>query len=161
MTIKRIGEGLEVRDNPLIFWSFYSFFVLGGSVALFMALTLRGSGWQALLAVLIGIGNILGGVYMLRKEPASVICLDVENKTVWVKRWGIFRSSRSSYSLNDCKEARVDVSEHTDGGSVFRPVLVLKDDSTIPISFLWYQSDMASRKVIQDVNDSIGRNASR
>ena len=57
MTIKRTEDFLEVKDNPTVFWLFYSVFVLGGGVVMFMGLTLVNSGWQSILALTIGLGT--------------------------------------------------------------------------------------------------------
>jgi hypothetical protein len=160
MTIKRTGDLLEVRDNPAGFWLFYSFFVLGGGVAVVMGLTALSSGWQSILVVIIGMGNIFGGAYMLRREPASIVRIDLRSKTLSIKRWGVFGRSQISHPINVAKEARLDVTEHTDGGSVFRPVLWLTDGSSIPISCFWYQSDAVSRNVVQEVSDTIVRGTS-
>jgi hypothetical protein len=160
MTIKRTGDLLEVRDSPAAFWLFYCFFVLGGGVAVVMGLTALSSGWQSILVVIIGMGNILGGAYMLRREPASIVRIDLRSRTLSIKRWGVFGRSQISHPINVAKEARLDVTEHTDGGSVFRPVLWLTDGSSIPISCFWYQSDVVSRNVVQEVNDTIGRGTS-
>lgn len=156
MRIKRTAHVLEVRDSPALFWLFYSFFVLGGGVAVFMGLTLVNSGWQATLAVAIGIGNILGGAYMLKREPASIFRIDLRSRSFCVRRRGVFGRSEVSRPISAAREARLDVTEHTDGGSVFRPVLWLADGSSVPISCFWYQSDLDSRKVVQEVNDAIG-----
>ncbi len=138
-------------------WLFYSFFVLGGGVAIIIGLTSRGSGWQSILAVIIGMGNIFGGAYMLKREPASVLHIDLRSKTLSIKRWGVFGRWQVSHPIGVAREARLDVTEHTDGGSVFRPVLWLTDGSSIPISCFWYQSDLGSRAVVQEVNEAIGR----
>ena len=156
MTIRRTEDFLEVKDNPAVFWLFYSVFVLGGGVVMFMGLTLVNSGWQSILALTIGMGNVLGGAYMLKREPASIFHIDLRSKTLNITRWGVFGRSRVSHPINAAIEARLDVTEHTDGGSVFRPVLWLTDGSSIPISCFWYQSDLVSRKVVQAVNDAIG-----
>ena len=116
MTIKRTEDFLEVKDNPTVFWLFYSVFVLGGGVVIFMGLTLVNSGWQSILALTIGMGNVLGGAYMLKREPASIFHIDLRSKTLHVTRWGVFGRSQVSHPIDAAREARLDVTEHTDGG---------------------------------------------
>jgi hypothetical protein len=72
MKTKREEGRLIIRDQPLVFWMFYSCFVFGGLAALIFALANAPDKTTASIVSIIGIGNIAGGVYMIRREPASI-----------------------------------------------------------------------------------------
>ena len=156
MTVDKTGGTLLIRDNPAVFWLFYSAFVLGGCVALLLGLRLDGPWWQSALAAGIGAANILGGLHMLRKEPASVVRLDPARGTLSVTRWGLCGRRRDEHPLGAVLEARVETGEHSEGGEVYRPGLLMRDGSAVPLSCFWYQTDRESRTVVAEVNAALG-----
>ena len=76
MRTEIVNGRLVVRDNPTLFWLFYSFFIMGGSTALYLSLSAAPDMLTAVLGATIGLGNLAGGIYMLKREPASVVEID-------------------------------------------------------------------------------------
>ena len=66
------GNRLVIIDQPFGFWLFYSFFIVGGSIALILSLTASPNAATTLIGSVIGFGNIAGGLYMIKREPASI-----------------------------------------------------------------------------------------
>jgi phosphate/sulfate permease len=81
------GNRLIIRDQPFGFWLFYSFFVAGGSIALILSLTAAPDATTSLIGSIIGLGNIAGGLYMIKHEPASIVEIDKENDMVSDLDW--------------------------------------------------------------------------
>ena len=134
MKTERNKGRLIIRDQPLVFWMFYSCFVLGGLAALILALATAPDKTTALIVSIIGIGNIAGGVYMLRREPASILTFDPEPDTLLVRRWHPSGKKDSFYPLSAVSSAEVTIKEHTEGGHVYRPSLCLNESVTIPVA---------------------------
>ena len=99
MKTKREEGRLIIRDQPLVFWMFYSCFVFGGLAALILALAYPPDKTTAFFVSIIGIGNIAGGVYMIRREPASILIFDSETGNLLVRRWNPTGRRDSSYPL--------------------------------------------------------------
>jgi hypothetical protein len=89
MRTEIVNGRLVVRDNPTLFWLFYSFFILGGSIAIYLSLSAAPDRLTATLGTTVGLGNLAGGIYMLKKEPASVVEIDPGENQVRVVRWGV------------------------------------------------------------------------
>jgi hypothetical protein len=153
MKTERTADRIVVRDNPFGFWLFYGTFVIGGCLVVLMMFSESVQGIQLVFGMLIGVGNILGGLLMLKREPASFVTVDRSRNEVRVRRWGPLGKSVKHFSLGQIVGARVETSEHVDGGTVFRPSLVLKEGrDAVPVSRFWYQSDEASRRVTDEIN---------
>lgn len=145
-----INDGrLKVRDNPFPFWAFYSLFILGGITALTLSLLKAQSTMMAVFGSIIGFGNIAGGAYMIYREPASTVELDRGSNQVRIQRWGIMGSAKRSYPLDTLLGAEIETSEHTDGGTVYRPRLRFSTSENVPISMFWYQRAESSQDVVE------------
>src|SRR6266498_2866762 len=123
---------LVIRDRPLPFWAFYSFFIAGGLLALFLSVREAPSRWAVFVGAVIGVGNIVGGLYMIRREPASIIELDEASRELRISRWTPVKTRRYAHPLSALRCADVEISEHTNGGAVFRPRLCLEGFAPIP-----------------------------
>ncbi len=151
MKLKRIGDGIEVTDNPAPLWLFYAMFVLGGVTAVSLTLAESASTPQAAVGILIGLGNIAGGLYMIAREPASRVEIDPASGNVRVIRWGIRGRRATLLRLADLSGADVETTEHTDGGVVFRPRLRFGAARDVPVSFFWYQRENPSREIAEQL----------
>ena len=146
------AEGsLIIADDPRPFWLFYSVFVAGGATVIYLSFTAGTTPAMMAAGAIIGLGNIAGGLYMIRREPGSRIDIDAGAGTVSVLRWGIAGRKRSSFPLGDLAGADVETTEHTDGGTVYRPRLRLTASRDVPVSLLWYQREAPSREVVSRV----------
>ena len=151
MRTERKKGRLIIRDQPLAFWMFYSFFVLAGIAALILALATAPDRTTALIVSIIGIGNIAGGVFMLRREPASILIFDPESDKLLVRRWHPTGKKDSFYPLSAVSSVEVETKEHTEGGHVYRPSLRFNDLVAIPVSMFWYQTMPKSEAVIREI----------
>jgi hypothetical protein len=149
MRTKIYNGRLTVTDNPYPFWVFYCFFILGGVTALALSLLKAQSTALAVFGSIIGLGNIAGGVYMIHREPSSKVELDRGSNQVRVRRRGIMRRVERSYPLDSLLGAEIETTEHTDGGTVYRPRLRFSTAENVPISMFWYQSAESSQNVVE------------
>jgi len=106
------------------------------------------------VGTLIGLGNIAGGMYMIKREPASRVEIDSGSNRIRVCRWGIGGRKETVYPLGALTGADVETTEHTDGGTVYRPRLRLGGTGDVPVSMFWYQTEDASRKIARELGES-------
>ena len=64
----------------------------------------------------------------------------------------MLRRVERSYPLDSLLGAEIETTEHTDGGTVYRPRLRFSTAENVPISMLWYQSAESSQKVVEHLN---------
>jgi len=148
------GSGrLKISDNPFPFWAFCSMFIVAGVTALTLSLLDTSNPTASVMGCVVGLANIAGPLWMMRREPASVVELDRNADRVSIRRWGVFGRAASSYPLRALLGADLETTEHTDGGTVYRPRLRFSNAESVPVSMFWYQKPDAS----QDVVDSVKR----
>ena len=151
MKIEHSDGCLIVKDQPLGYWTFYSFFVVGGIVALVLSLSAAPDRTTTLIGSLIGIGNIAGGLYMIRREPASIVVFDPGSDEVRVCRWYPIGKREKVYPISCLSIAEVQTTEHTDGGYVYRPGLHIGQSGFVPVSMFWYQTNEKSEDVASEI----------
>ena len=143
------GSGrLKISDNPYPFWAFCSMFVLGGTTALTLSLLDRSNPTASIAGIIVGLANIAGPLWMMKREPASVVELDRGYDRVSVRRWGLLGREATTYPLHALLGADIETTEHTDGGTVYRPRLRFSTAASVPVSMFWYQKPDASRDVV-------------
>ena len=152
MRTEKVNGRLVVRDNPTLFWLFYSFFIMGGSTALYLSLSAALDTLTAALGTTIGLGNLAGGIYMLKKEPASVEEIDPGENQVRVVRWGVAGKKETRYALDTLTAVDVETTEHSDAGHVYRPRLSFGGSRHVPVSMFWYQTEARSKAVVDELN---------
>jgi hypothetical protein len=150
------GNRLIIRDQPFGFWLFYSFFVAGGSIALILSLTAAPDATTTFIGTAIGLGNIAGGLYMLKREPASVVEIDKAAGEIRVRRWYPIGKRHKTYSLSALSSAEVEITEHSEGGSVYRPRLFFSKAESVPVSLFWYQTREPSEAILKEIRAFIG-----
>ena len=151
------GDRLVIRDQPFGFWLFYSFFVAGGSIALFLSMTAAPDATTALIGSVIGIGNIAGGLYMIKREPASIVEIDKAAREIRVCRWYPVGDRRKTYPLSSVSAVEIEITEHSEGGSVYRPRLCFGQTESVPVSLFWYQTREPSENILKEIQAFIGR----
>jgi len=151
MKIEHRNGQLIVKDQPLPFWTFYSFFVTGGMVTLILSLSAAPDWMTTFIGSLIGIGNIAGGLYMIRREPASIILFDLGTAKVQVCRWYPIGKRVKVYPISALSNVEVETTEHTEGGTVYRPRLYLGQSGFVPISMFWYQTKEKSEEIASEI----------
>ena len=145
------GNRLVIKDQPFGFWLFYLFFVAGGSIALILSLTAAPEWTTTIIGSVIGLGNIAGGLYMLRREPASIVEIDKGAGEIRVRRWYPVGKRHKTYPLSNLSSAEVEITEHSEGGSVFRPRLCIGKSDFVPVSLFWYQTGEPSEAVVREI----------
>jgi hypothetical protein len=150
------GNRLIIRDQPLGFWLFYAFFVAGGLMALFLSLSAAPEWTTTIIGSVIGLGNIAGGLYMLRREPASIVEIDKPAGEVRVCRWYPIGKRRKTYPLSSMSSVEVEITEHSEGGSVYRPRLCFGKAESVPVSMFWYQTREPSEVILREIRTFLG-----
>jgi hypothetical protein len=145
------GGRLIIRDQPFGFWLFYSFFVAGGSIALILSLTAAPDATTTLIGTAIGLGNIASGIYMIKREPASIVEIDKTAGEIRVRRWYPVGRRHKTYSLSALSAAEVKITEHSEGGSVYRPRLCFRKAESVPVSLFWYQTREPSEAILKEI----------
>jgi hypothetical protein len=151
------GNRLVIRDQPLGFWLFYSFFVAGGSIALILSLTAAPDTTTAVIGSVIGLGNIAGGLYMIKREPASIVEIDKTDGEIRVRRWYPVGKRHKTYPLSAFSGVEVEITEHSEGGSVYRPRLSFDEDESVPVSLFWYQTREPSEAILKEIESFLGQ----
>jgi hypothetical protein len=154
------GNRLVIKDQPLGFWLFYSFFVAGGSIALILSLTAAPDATTTLIGTAIGLGNIAGGLYMIKREPASIVEIDKAAGEIRVRRWYPVCKRHKTYPLSALSGVEVDITEHSEGGSVYRPRLSFDEGESVPVSLFWYQTREPSEAILREILTFLGHEGS-
>jgi hypothetical protein len=150
------GNRLIIRDQPSGFWLFYSFFIAGGLMALVLSLSAAPEWTTTIIGSVIGLGNIAGGLYMLRREPASIVEIDKNAGEIRVCRWYPVGKRRKTYLLSALSGAEVQITEHSEGGSVYRPGLCFGPTEFVPVSLFWYQTREPSEAILKEIQAFLG-----
>lgn len=145
------GNRFIIRDQPFGFWLFYSFFVAGGTIALALSLSAAPDATTSLVGSIIGLGNIAGGLYMIKREPASIVEIDKASGEIRVCRWYPVGKRHKTYPLSSLSGAEVEITEHSEGGSVYRPRLCLGTTEFVPVSLFWYQTREPSEAILREI----------
>jgi hypothetical protein len=150
------GNRFTIRDQPFGFWLFYSFFIAGGLMALVLSLSAAPDTTTAIIGSVIGLGNITGGLYMIKREPASIVEIDKAAGEIRVRRWYPFAKRQKAYSVSAITGVEVEISEHTEGGSVYRPRLCFGKAEFVPVSMFWYQTREPSEAILKEIQAFLG-----
>jgi hypothetical protein len=150
------GNRLIIRDQPFGFWLFYSFFVAGGSIALILSLTAAPDATTTLIGSVIGLGNIAGGLYMIKRQPASIVEIDKGAGEIRVCRWYPVGKRQTAYPLSAVSYAEVQITEHSEGGSVYRPRICFGKADSVPVSMFWYQTREPSEAILKEIRTFLG-----
>ena len=152
MKIEERPDRLVVRDNPAPFWAFYALFPLTGCLALYLSSVTIEDMVARTIAAGIGLSHIAGGAFMLWKEPGSVVEVDRLAGRLRVTRWGLFGRKVEDRPSDAVTGAEVEVGEHSEGGAIYRPTLVLHSGERAPVSMFWYQQEAPSSQVVARLN---------
>jgi hypothetical protein len=147
------GDRLIIRDQPFGFWLFYTFFIAGGLMALVLSLSAAPDTTTAIIGSVIGLGNITGGLYMVKREPASIVEIEKTSGEVRVCRWYPFGKRQRAYSVSAITGVEVEIGEHSEGGSVYRPRLCFGKAEFVPVSMFWYQTKDQSESVVREIRN--------
>ena len=88
---------------------------------------------------------------MIRREPASIVVFDPGSDEVRVCRWSLIDKRETVYPISALSIAEVETTEHTDGGSVYRPRLRIWQSEAVPVSMFWYQTREKSEYIASEI----------
>jgi hypothetical protein len=109
-----------------------------------------------LIGSVIGLGNIAGGLYMIKREPASIVEIDKAAGEIRVRRWHPVGKMQIAYPLSILSGVEVEITEHSEGGSVYRPRLCLGTTEFVPVSLFWYQTREPSEAILREIRTFLG-----
>ena len=93
---------------------------------------------------------------MIRREPASIVEIDKAAGEVRVCRWYPIGKRHKTYSLSDLSGSEVEITEHSEGGSVYRPRLCFGKAESVPVSLFWYQTGEPSEAILKKIQAFLG-----
>ena len=125
-------------------------------MALVLSLSAAPDTTTAIIGSVIGLGNIIGGLYMIKREPASIVEIDKAAGEIRVRRWYPFGKRQRAYSVSAITGVEVEISEHSEGGSVYRPRLCFGKAEFVPVSMFWYQTREPSEAILREIRTFLG-----
>ena len=125
-------------------------------MALVLSLSAAPEWTTTIIGSVIGLGNIAGGLYMLRREPASIVEIDKNAGEIRVCRWYPVGKRHKTYPLSNLSSAEVEITEHSEGGSVYRPRICFGKADSVPVSMFWYQTREPSEAILREIQAFLG-----
>jgi hypothetical protein len=140
--ITRTDGHISIRDRPAPSWALGGFLLVGGLVAIAMPLGLATNAndlelWERLASLGIGMGVSVGAVWWLARNPKTHLRLDLARRQVHVVRIGLTGRHVRRLSFDDLETAEVEQGSDSEGGSIWRPVVRLRDGQRVLLSELW------------------------
>ena len=93
---------------------------------------------------------------MVKREPASIVEIDKAAGEVRICRWYPFGKRQRAYSVSAITGVEVEISEHSEGGSVYRPRLCFGKAEFVPVSMFWYQTREPSEAILKEIQAFLG-----
>jgi hypothetical protein len=88
---------------------------------------------------------------MIKREPASIVEIDKGAGEIRVRRWYPVGKRHKTYQLSSLSAVEVEITEHSEGGSVYRPRLRFGKDESVPVSLFWYQTREPSEAILREI----------
>ena len=88
---------------------------------------------------------------MIKREPASIVEIDKASGEIRVCRWYPVGKRRKTYPLSSLSAVEVEITEHSEGGSVYRPRLCFGKAESVPVSLFWYQTREPSEAILREI----------
>ena len=120
-------------------------------MALVLSLSAAPDWTTTLIGSVIGLGNIAGGLYMVKREPASIVEIDKASGEVRVCRWYPIGKRQKTYPVSALTRVEVEITEHSEGGPVYRPRLCFGKAEFVPVSMFWYQTKEPSEAILREI----------
>jgi hypothetical protein len=93
---------------------------------------------------------------MIKREPASFVEIDKAAGEIRVRRWYPIGKRHQTYPLSALSSSEVEITEHSEGGSVYRPRLRFGKDKFVPVSLFWYQTREPSEAILREIQSFLG-----
>ena len=132
---------MVARDRPGCLWLFGLWFVAGGVLATLMPFVAVNRSevpwWGRLLAVVIGLTTLAGGLFTIRAHPETTAELDRGSGFGRVRTRGFARATTTAtFPLADVRALEVTTERDSDGDPLYRTRLWLADSRA-----LWLQAN--------------------
>jgi hypothetical protein len=142
MRITRSGGQIAIRDRAGPFWFLGLFLLSGGALAVAMPLGLASNAealapWERLACIGMGLGVSAGALWWLARSPATQVQLDLTRRRVLLTRLGLTGRQARQFSFDEVERTEIEVGSDSDGGTVWRPAIHLRDGQRILLSELW------------------------
>jgi hypothetical protein len=157
--IARNAGQVLIRDQAGPFWLLGLFLLAGGVLTVAMPLGLATNAgdlalWERLASTGVGVGVIAGALWWLGRSPATHVQLDLLRRHLQLVRFGLSGRQMQQLSFDELEGVKVEYGTDDDGGSVWRPVLGLRNGQLVLLSELWSHDQAAVEEVVAVVAEA-------
>jgi hypothetical protein len=161
LRISRTNGIISLRDRPAPSWLLGLFLLGGGLVAIAMPLGLASNTgelqpWERLVSLGIGLGVSAGALWWLARSPGTHARLDLARRRLRVARTGLFGRRVQQFSFDDLASVQVEQGSDSEGGMVWRPVVMLHGNGALPLSELWSHDRAGVEDAVASVSRACG-----
>jgi hypothetical protein len=156
MRIQREGGQVWLRDHAAPFWALGVFLLVGGALGIALPLGLAQNAgdlklWERLASGGIGLGVCAGALWWLARSPGTRVRLDLTRRSLHLIRWSILGPEVREVPFDELAGTKVEESEDSDGGKVWRPAVRLLGGDVLPLSQLWSHDERDVRETVATV----------
>jgi len=144
------------RDQPFGNWLFASVFLALGGLVLGVGLA-EWEDWRLeTLSIVVGTFNIIGGLVLLWRRPASVVRISRQRDRVLIHRYGLFGYRELEFPLSRLQRIDVETRPSPQGGLLYRPRMLFIDHEPQPLSMLWTANRGRCMTLVQKLQALVG-----
>ena len=156
MRIQREGGQVWLRDQAAPFWALGVFLFAGGALGIALPLGLAQNAgdlklWERFASGGIGLGVCSGAFWWLARSPATKVHLDLTRRSLRLVRWSVLGREVRELPFDELAGTKVEESEDSDGGKVWRPALRLRGGDVLLLSELWSHDERGVRATVDAV----------
>jgi hypothetical protein len=157
--IRRDGSHISIRDRVAPFWALGLFLLAGGLLAVAMPLGLASNAgdlepWERLASFGIGLGGCVGALWWLGRNPATHGLLDLTGRRLRLVRSGLLGRQVRWLSFDDLQSVEVEQGTDSEGGTVWRPAVRLRNGELLLLSELWSHDEAGVKEVVSVVAEA-------
>ena len=156
MRIQHEGGQVWLRDHVAPFWALGAFLFAGGALGIGLPLGLvENAGdlklWERFASGAIGLGLCTGAFWWLVRSPGSTVRLDLTRRSLRLVRWSILGREVRELRFDELAGTKIEESEDSDGGKVWRPGLRLQGGDVLLLSKLWSHDERGVRATVDAI----------
>lgn len=153
MRVTREGGVILLRNRPGPFWMLGLMLLSGGAFAIAMPLGLATNAgeiepWARVASIVIGLANCAGAIWWLNRSLASRAELDLTRRRLTLVRVGLPGRRVVQVELADIAGVEAERGCDSEGGTTWRPVLVLRRGERLNLSELWSHDEKEVREAV-------------
>ena len=160
--VKQGGDGIEIRVPPGLHWVLAICFLVSGVLALLATLQkVSTEGWELFrAAAVIGMAAcaIAAGIVIFIHSPAIVISMQPGRGATIVRSWCFVRR-REVVDWDEILTVELQQDQDSEGGFVFKPILVLHSGKQIPLAANWSHNKPACESATSEIRALLDRQA--